>query len=38
MIKFYYIKSGVRGLLPNGKWMTFSTEEEYIEYIREEDN
>jgi len=34
-MRFYYTKSGVKGLLPDGRWMLFATEEEYISYIRE---
>ena len=31
----YYTQSGYRGLLPNGRWMLFVSDEEYIEYLEE---
>lgn len=32
----YYIPSGYRGRIANGKFMTFPTYKEYIEYLMEE--
>ena len=33
----YYIPSGYKGKLKDGRWMLFATEQEYIEYMNEED-
>ena len=34
--KCYDIKSGVKGLLKDGTWREFPTEDEYYEFIKEE--
>lgn len=36
MTEYGYLTSyGYRGRLPDGSWMDFPTEEEYIEYLHE---
>ena len=37
-LKGFNIPDGYMGLLPNGKYQRFETEQAYINYIKEEEN